>query len=346
MKRTSKAEKVMLSDEFMSTLAPSFGCKWYKDEICKGLYVRVGAYDVSFFVKATVAEGNGGRSRSYTRVVGHWPQMRSDDARKAVSDFVREMKSDMDEGACRPRRSKLDNRVIDAVLVRIDRSRDARDASSAVRFLSLFEDMFEERICDVTGDSIREFAIENSIRKNFASIFVNCLEEFCEYFGEKVDFSTGNYELEDGVVSQRDMNEIEARVSKVLSAMDGICECDDDRKYADMIRLISVTGVKTSVAVGLRVEDVFCDEARPYFIYVRKDGSESRVEICEDADTILRRNIGDRASGLVFDVRSSPTFGVKGFFRRAAKKASVDGIRITDVRKIKTGASDGKDICQ
>ena len=321
--RVERIDEMLLSS--LRTGADS--STWIRDTDVPNMYVRSGARRISFLAKATV-RGRYTRQESHTKLVGHWPFISPDEARRRVSDFVASVRGEsMSDGL--HDESCVNATFGDAMVMRIDASENPGELANVIRGLGQFACLIDRRICDVSESDIEEIVRRDGIDARALSALSSAVKMAAERNGAVLGnryLARIRTERRERVcpISRKDAWRIVEEARKSAS-------CKDGERHADILELMLVTGMMHRTVMDMRIEDVDFDRGR---VHVRMSCDRTFTAVMDERSMeIIESNAKGRKSGFVFDLEDDSSSGLLRSFRYAANAVGLGKTRITDLRR-------------
>ena len=321
--RVERIDEMLLSS--LRTGADS--STWIRDADVANMYVRSGARRISFLAKVTV-RGRYTRQESHTKLVGHWPFISPDEARRRVSDFVASVRGEsMSDGL--HDESCVNATFGDAMVMRIDAANTPGELANVIRGLGQFACLIDRRICDVSESEIEEIVRRDGIDARALSALSSAVKMVAERNGAVLGnryLARIRTERRERVcpISRKDAWRIVEEARKSAS-------CKDGEKHADMLELMLVTGMMHRTVMDMRIEDVDFARGR---VHVRMSCDRTFTAVMDERSMeIIESNAKGRKSGFVFDLEDDSSSGLLREFRHAANAVGLGKARITDLRR-------------
>ena len=321
--RVERIDEMLLSS--LRTGADS--STWIRDADVANMYVRSGARRISFLAKVTV-RGRYTRQESHTKLVGHWPFISPDEARRRVSDFVASVRGEsMSDGL--HDESCVNATFGDAMVMRIDASENPGELANVIRGLGQFACLIDRRICDVSESDIEEIVRRDGIDARALSALSSAVKMAAERNGAVLGnryLARIRTERRERVcpISRKDAWRIVEEARKSAS-------CKDGERHADILELMLVTGMMHRTVMDMRIEDVDFDRGR---VHVRMSCDRTFTAVMDERSMeIIESNAKGRKSGFVFDLEDDSSSGLLREFRHAANAVGLGKARITDLRR-------------
>ena len=321
--RVERIDEMLLSS--LRTGADS--STWIRDADVANMYVRSGARRISFLAKVTV-RGRYTRQESHTKLVGHWPFISPDEARRRVSDFVASVRGEsMSDGL--HDESCVNATFGDAMVMRIDASENPGELANVIRGLGQFACLIDRRICDVSESDIEEIVRRDGIDARALSALSSAVKMAAERNGAVLGnryLARIRTERRERVcpISRKDAGRIVEEARKSAS-------CKDGERHADILELMLVTGMMHRTVMDMRIEDVDFDRGR---VHVRMSCDRTFTAVMDERSMeIIESNAKGRKSGFVFDLEDDSSSGLLREFRHAANAVGLGKARITDLRR-------------
>ena len=300
---------------------------WIRDTDVSNMYVRSGARRISFLAKVTV-RGRYTRQESHTKLVGHWPFISPDEARRRVCDFVASVRGErMSDGL--KDESCVNATFGDAMVMRIDASEEPGELANVIRGLGQFACLIDRRICDVSESDIEEIVRRDGIDACALSALSSAVKMVAERNGAVIGnryLSRIRKERMERVcpISRKDAWRIVDTARKSAS-------CKDGEKHADILELMLITGMMHRTVMDMRIEDVDFARGR---VHVRMSCDRTFTAVMDERSMeIIESNARGRESGFVFDLEDDSSSGLLREFRHAANAVGLGKARITDLRR-------------
>ena len=321
--RVERIDEMLLSS--LRTGADS--STWIRDADVANMYVRSGARRISFLAKVTV-RGRYTRQESHTKLVGHWPFISPDEARRRVSDFVASVRGEsMSDGL--HDESCVNATFGDAMVMRIDASENPGELANVIRGLGQFACLIDRRICDVSESDIEEIVRRDGIDARALSALSSAVKMAAERNGAVLGnryLARIRTERRERVcpISRKDAWRIVEEARKSAS-------CKDGERHADILELMLVTGMMHRTVMDMRIEDVDFDRGR---VHVRMSCDRTFTAVMDERSMeMIESNARGRKSGFVFDLEDDSSSGLLREFRHAANAVGLGKARITDLRR-------------
>ena len=321
--RVERIDEMLLSS--LRTGADS--STWIRDADVANMYVRSGARRISFLAKVTV-RGRYTRQESHTKLVGHWPFISPDEARRRVSDFVASVRGEsMSDGL--HDESCVNATFGDAMVMRIDASENPGELANVIRGLGQFACLIDRRICDVSESDIEEIVRRDGIDARAFSALSSAVKMAAERNGAVLGnryLARIRTERRERVcpISRKDAWRIVEEARKSAS-------CKDGERHADILELMLVTGMMHRTVMDMRIEDVDFARGR---VHVRMSCDRTFTAVMDERSMeIIESNARGRKSGFVFDLEDDSSSGLLREFRHAANAVGLGKARITDLRR-------------
>lgn len=300
---------------------------WIRDKDVPNMYVRSGARRISFLAKATV-RGRYTRQESHTKLVGHWPFISPDEARRRVCDFVASVRGErMSDGLHDD--SHVNATFGDAMVMRIDAANTSGELANVIRGLGQFACLIDRRICDVSESEIEEIVRRDGIDACALSALSSAVKMVAERNGAVL----GNRYL---ARIRKERRERVCPISRedawrIVDTARESASCKDGEKHADMLELMLVTGMMHRTVMDMRIEDVDFARGR---VHVRMSCDRTFTAVMDERSMeIIESNARGRESGFVFDLEDDSSSGLLREFRHAANAVGLGKARITDLRR-------------
>lgn len=300
---------------------------WVRDTDVPNMYVRSGARRISFLAKVTV-RGRYTRQESHTKLVGHWPFISPDEARRRVSDFVASVRGErMSDGL--KDESCVNATFGDAMVMRIDASADPGELANVIRGLGQFACLVDRRICDVSESEIEEIVRRDGIDSCALSALSSAVKMVAERNGAVI----GNRYL---ARIRKERRERVCPISRedawrIVDASRESASCKDDERHADILELMIITGMMHRNVTDMRIEDIDFSRGR---VHVRLSCDRTFTAVMDERSMeIIESNARGRKSGFVFDLENDSSSGLLRSFRYAANSVGLGKARITDLRR-------------
>ena len=300
---------------------------WIRDTDVPNMYVRSGARRISFLAKVTV-RGRYTRQESHTELVGHWPFISPDEARRRVSDFVSSVRGERTSDGLQDE-SHVNATFGDAMVMRIDAASTPGKLANVIRGLGMFACLIDRRICDVNESEIEEIVRRDGIDACALSALSSAVKMVAERNGAVLGnrylarIRSGRRERV-CPISRKDAWRIVEEARKSAS-------CKDGERHADMLELMLVTGMMHRKVMDMRIEDVDFERGR---VHVRMSCDRTFIAVMDERSMeIIESNARGRKSGFVFDLEDDSSSGLLRAFRYAANAVGLGKARITDLRR-------------
>lgn len=300
---------------------------WIRDTDVSNMYVRSGARRISFLAKVTV-RGRYTRQESHTKLVGHWPFISPDEARRRVSDFVASVRGErMSDGL--KDESCVSATFGDAMVMRIDASEEPGELANVIRGLGQFTCLIDRRICDVSESEIEEIVRRDGIDACALSALSSAVKMVAERNGAVL----GNRYL---ARIRKERRERVCPISRedawrIVDAARESPSCKDDERHADILELMLITGMMHRNVTDMRIEDIDFSRGR---VHVRMSCDRTFTAVMDERSMeIIESNARGRESGFVFDLEDDSSSGLLRAFRVAANAVGLVKARITDLRR-------------
>ena len=300
---------------------------WIRDTDVPNMYVRSGARRISFLAKVTV-RGRYTRQESHTKLVGHWPFISPDEARRRVSDFVASVRGERMYDGLKDE-SSVNATFGDAMVMRLDYAKNSSELSTLIRSLGKFVCLLDKRICDAGEKEIDEIVRRDGIDECSVSALSRAVKMVAERHGSVI----GNSYL---LGLRKERRRRVSRMSKddawmIVDAARKSASCKDDERHADIIELMLITGMMHRTVMDMRIEDVDFSTSR---VHVRMSCDRTFTAVMDERSMeIIESNARERKSGFVFDLENDSSRGLLRSFRYAANAVGLGKARITDLRR-------------